>query len=644
MCGIAGFWAPGFDRAAAEAILARMTDTLEHRGPDDSGVWLDEERGVALGHRRLSILDLSPAGHQPMASRDGRYVMVFNGEIYNFSALRTQLAAAGDTFRGHSDTEVMLAAISRWGLEAAVGSFAGQFAFAIWDRESGALHLVRDRMGEKPLYYAWMGTTLLFGSELKALRAHPAWRGEIDRGALTLYLRHACVPAPYTIYTGVHKVEPATIVSVTAPGRFSVARYWKLEAVALAGVADPLSGSDEEVVDQAEGLLRKVVAEQMVADVPLGAFLSGGVDSSAVVALMQAESSRPVRTFTIGFDDAAFDEAGHARAVARHLGTDHVELYVPGSDALAVIPRIPSMFDEPFGDASAVPTFLVAQLARQQVTVALSGDGGDELFGGYNRHFHGERIWRRIAPVPMALRRAAALGIRLVTPGMWDRLLGPASALTPKKSQIPHLGERMHRLAGVVPASSEADFYLRLASHFPDPASVVVGGHEPLTALTSPNPVATLSHVEQMMYFDARTYLHDDVLTKVDRATLAVSLESRAPLLDHRMVELGWKIPLHLKVRGGVGKIALRRILDRHVPRELIERPKMGFGVPLAAWLRGPLRKWAGDLLSADRIRTAGFLVPGEVTKRWDEHLAGRRNWQDFLWDVLMFEAWRETI
>jgi len=423
MCGITGFWGPGFQPGNAEHILARMTDAIRHRGPDDRGSWTDPDRGIALGHRRLSILDLTPTGHQPMASGDGRYVVVFNGEIYNFAELRQRLADSGESFRGHSDTEVMLAAISRWGVEPAVRALAGQFAFALWDREEHALHLVRDRLGEKPLYYGWMGDTLLFGSELKALRAHPLWRGTIDRNALTTYLRHGCVPAPYSIYEGIRKVEPAAIVTVR--GRTaSSARYWLLEDVIRAGMASPLGGSTESILDEVERELRNVTAQQMVADVPIGAFLSGGIDSAAIVALMQAQSTRPVRTFTIGFAEAAYNEAIHAKAIARHLGTDHTELYISPEEARGVIPRLPAMFDEPLADSSQIPTFLVAQLARRHVTVALSGDGGDELFGGYYRYFVGDRIWQKLAALPVWLRSAAAGAATSLSPASWDRLLG----------------------------------------------------------------------------------------------------------------------------------------------------------------------------------------------------------------------------
>lgn len=644
MCGITGFWGPGFRAEEAERILGQMTDAIRHRGPDDAGAWTDPNQGIALGHRRLSILDLSPTGHQPMASRNERYVIVFNGEIYNFAELRQRLADAGETFRGHSDTEIMLAAISAWGLVDAVKAFAGQFAFALWDREQHELHLVRDRLGEKPLYYGWMGNRLLFGSELKAMRAHPDWRGSIDRDALTLYMRHGCVPAPYSIYEGIRKVEPASIVTVSRGGRGASARYWVLEDVIRAGIANPLTGSEHEIIEQVERDLARAVGEQMVADVPVGAFLSGGIDSSLIVALMQAKSSRPVQSFTIGFQDAAYDEATHAKAVAAHLGTAHTELYITPEQARAVIPRLPQMFDEPFADSSQIPTFLVAHLARQQVTVALSGDGGDELFGGYYRYFVGDRMWGGLKRIPTWMRRIGAATALAPSPKSWDSAIGGLQSVLPGVKRTPRIGERIHKLATVAAAGDAPDFYTAMVSYWQRPGEVVVGGREPASILTSDRAlVESLSTIEQMMYFDARSYLPDDILAKVDRATMAVSLESRAPLLDHRVVELGWRVPMSMKVRAGVGKIALRKILDRHVPRALIERPKMGFSVPVADWLRGPLKEWAGDLLAEQRIRDAGFFEPRAIGRAWEEHSTGSRNWEEPLWAALMFEAWREA-
>ncbi len=455
MCGIAGFWGGAAAGGEQATTLRRMTDAIRHRGPDDEGQWLDAERGVALGHRRLSILDLSPEGHQPMVSAGGRFVIVFNGEIYNFAELRREEEARGARFRGHSDTEIMLAVIERLGLVEATKRFAGMFAFALWDRERHELSLVRDRIGEKPLYYGRMGTTLLFGSELKALRAHPAWRGEIDRDAVAHYCRYNYVPAPLSIYCGIRKVEPASIVTIAADGTTTALRYWRLEEVVRDGLAHPLEGSEPEILDQLASRLTATIGEEMLADVPLGAFLSGGIDSTTIVALMQAQSRRPVRTFTIGFSEAGYNEAEYALAVAKHLGTEHTELYITPDEARAVIPKLPAIFDEPFGDISQIPTYLVSALARQHVTVALSGDGGDEMFGGYNRYFLGSKLWRGMAPVPAGVRRSVATGIQAVSPTTWERILGTAQRALPLRSRIAQVGDRMHKFAGVLGSPSE---------------------------------------------------------------------------------------------------------------------------------------------------------------------------------------------
>ncbi len=638
MCGIAGFWTTSsLDHGAAET-LCRMTDALRHRGPDDNGSWLDPNAGLALGHRRLSIIDLSPLGHQPMASRDGRWVIALNGEIYNFPTLRAELANQGVSFRGHSDTEVLLEAVAHWGLSRALDRAAGMFALVLWDREARKLFLVRDRLGEKPLYFGRLGNTWLFGSELKALRAHPHWSAEIDRDALTLFLRFNYVPAPLSIYRGIRKLRPAHVATLSADGQVQEQPYWSLADVVERGRAHPLAGTDEELVSRLEERLQATIREQMVSDVPLGALLSGGIDSSAVVAMMQAESSRPIKTFTIGFHESSYNEAQHAKSVARHLGTEHTELYVTPEEARAVIPRLPSVYDEPFGDSSQIPTMLVAELTRRHVTVALSGDGGDEMFGGYNRYFLGHRIWRQLSPVPRPLRQGLAAAIRAVPPSVWGRALAVG---LPRRFQVAHAGDRMHKLADILGVRSAAEMYRALVSHWRDPASVVRDGHEAAWAFDgSATALNGATFVERMMFVDARTYLPDDIMVKVDRAAMAVSLESRAPFLDHRVAELAWRLPLDRKVRGSTGKWALRAVLDRYVPRELVERPKMGFGIPLDSWLRGPLKEWAGDLLAPGRIDREGFLVSGEIERKWREHQSGLRNWQYLLWDVLMFQAW----
>jgi asparagine synthase (glutamine-hydrolysing) len=626
-----------------------MEATLAHRGPDDGGVWADAEAGVGLAHRRLAIVDLSQEGHQPMRSADGRYVISFNGEIYNFTALRRELEGLGHTFRGHSDTEVMLAGFSEWGVEAAVKKFVGMFAFALWDARERVLHLCRDRVGEKPLYYGWAGGAFLFGSELKSLRAHPEWRGEVDRDALVLLLRYNYVPAPYSIYKGVYKLPPGTILSISPD---SVSRnganrpkpYWSARQAAEDGLRRPFEGSDAEAVAQLEELLGEVLAGQMVADVPLGAFLSGGIDSSLVVALMQAQSNQPVKTFTIGFHEETYNEAEFAKAVARHLRTDHTELYVTPKEAMDVIPRLPALYDEPFADSSQIPTFLVSELTRRRVTVSLSGDGGDELFGGYNRYFWSRRIWNKIGWVPRGLRKAAARGVVSVSPAAWDATFQGLGPILPGRFRQTIPGDRMHKLAGALAVERPEAMYRYFVSTWKTPAELVLGATEPPTTLSAESEWPALpDFVERMMYLDLMTYLPDDILVKVDRAAMGVSLETRVPYLDHRVVEFAWRLPLALKIRGGKGKWLLRQVLYKHVPRELIERPKTGFGVPVDLWLRGPLKEWAEALLDEGRLRREGFFEPGPIRQKWAEHLSGGRNWQYYLWSVLMFQAWLEA-
>lgn len=645
MCGVAGFLDTGSaGRDQTLALLLRMTNAISHRGPDDSGTWLDSEAGVALGHRRLSIVDLSVSGHQPMLSANGRYVIAYNGEIYNHQLLRRELGETVAAWRGHSDTEVMLAAFERWGVEGALSRFNGMFAFALWDIQERVLHLARDRMGEKPMYFGWMGNVFLFASELKALKTHPAWRSEIDRGALALYMRHTHVPAPYSIYANIQKLLPAHVISVpisTARGVLPGSRpYWSAKTAAEMGVGQPLSGSDAAVIESLDILLRDAVALRMQADVPLGAFLSGGIDSSTVVALMQVQSTRPVKTFSIGFHEGQYNEAEHAKAVSSHLGTDHTELYVSAAEAMAVIPRLPEIYDEPFADSSQIPTFLVSRMTRQHVTVALSGDGGDELFGGYNRYFWGRQIWQRTGRIPKSARAVMSRTLTALRPERWDGVFAALKPILPKKLAVSLPGDKLHKLAGVLSCASPEEMYRGLVT-FWEPDTVVLAASEPLTALTDPMRWADLpDFTQRMMFLDQVSYLPEDILAKVDRASMAVSLEARVPLLDHRVVEFAWTLRLHMNIRNGQRKWALRQVLDRYVPTELIERPKMGFGVPIDLWLRGPLREWAEDLLDDTRLRSEGYLIPEAVREKWNEHLSGSRNWASQLWAVLMFQAW----
>jgi len=662
MCGIAGVLEsePSGDRRRLHGVLEAMAASLVHRGPDAGGVWADAQAGIGLAHRRLAIVDLSPAGAQPMRSASGRFHIVFNGEIYNFQLLADELRRGGAVFRGHSDTEVLLAAVERWGVRGALDRASGMFAFALWDSVERVLHLARDRLGEKPLYYGMLGSNLVFGSELKALRTHPAWRGGVDRRALTLLLRYGYVPAPYSIHDAVYKLPPGTLLSVPAarlarltlrpePGAAAGDElrpqvYWSARQVAEAGLAQPWRDRPEAAVDALDDLLRGVVRQQMISDVPLGAFLSGGIDSSTVVALMQAESALPVRTFTIGFGERDYDEAGHAKAVARHLGTDHSELYVSPEQALALIPRLPTLYDEPFADPSQIPTFLVSQLARRHVTVALSGDGGDELFAGYNRYFQTERIWRREGRLPRPARELLAGGLTALTPRQWERMAGLLRSGLPFVTALrqANLGGKLHKLAMALRARDSTELYRQLVSYWPQPTAAVPGAVEPQGPIAADNRLAGAAGLsDDFMYWDQVSYLPGDNLVKVDRASMGVSLEVRLPLLDHRVVEFAWRIPLALKIREDRGKWLLRQLLYRYVPPELIDRPKMGFSVPVAAWLRGPLREWAEELLNESRLRADGLLDPAPIRAYWRAHLAGEDRSLP-LWTVLMFQAWRE--
>lgn len=624
MCGLFGLFQVG-DRRACFDDLNACLKKISHRGPDDFGIWIEKDGSVGLAHARLSIIELSPSGRQPMVSACEQFVIVFNGEIYNHNELRDILGKQSHkvTWRGSSDTETLLECFSRWGVEETLAKLVGMFSLVLWDRKRQVLTLARDRGGEKPLYWGWQGGVLLFGSELKAIKAHPDFKAEIDRNALALFMRHNYIPAPYSIFQGIQKLRQGHYVNISLDQRAVSTEskpYWTMNSAIEDGLKNPFVGSDTEAIDTLESQLSQSISGQMLADVPLGAFLSGGVDSSTVVALMQKQSQRPVKTFAIGFNEAGFNEAEHAKAVAQHLGTDHTEFYVGSNEALAVIPDLPKIFCEPFADSSQIPTFLVSQMAKRHVTVALSGDAGDELFGGYNPYQFAPHLWSKISKFPLPLRKLAVQAL--------SGLPGP---------------EKLDKLLNVLDASSREDFYRTLLSHWKRPEDVVIGATEPPTQLNTPQAWPETDSFEHwMMAMDAQSYMADDILVKVDRAAMANSLETRVPMLDHRVVELAWRMPLSLKIRNGKGKWILREVLYRHVPRELIERPKKGFSIPLASWLRGPLRDWAETLLDAQRLQQEGYFRAAPIRKIWQEHLAGRRDHSRRLWSILMFQAWLE--
>lgn len=644
MCGIAGF----LERASRgieerTAIATAMANRLHHRGPDDGGVWVDPVGGIAFAHRRLSVLDLSPAGHQPMHSRSGRWTIAFNGEVYNHLELRDQLTRSGmdPKWRGHSDTETILSCVEAWGVQETLRRCTGMFALALWDGREKALWLARDRLGEKPLYFGWQGETFLFGSELKALRAHPAFNAGVDRGALTLLTRQNYIPAPYSIYKGIGKLPQGTWLRLGQGEReVSVIPYWSLAEVAERGAACPFGGSDAEAIEQLEAHLTRAIRGQMIADVPLGALLSGGVDSTAVAAVMQSNSTKPIRTFTIGFEEKHYDEAAHARSVASHLGTDHTELRFGGRDALGLVPELASIFDEPFADSSQLPTHLVLKLARRNVTVALSGDGGDELLGGYNRYVHGPKTWRRIGWMPPFVRRAVGAGLMALPAETINHAFGGIA----RGLGVAQPGEKAHKLGSrLAHVRSADDLNVSLISEWQGDLPFVVGGCFPPNIIDDRSRWPRLrTPVERIMALDSLTYLPDDILVKVDRASMAVSLETRAPFLDHHLVEFSWSLPLHMKIRRGQGKWLLRRLVDRHVPAELMNRPKMGFAVPLDYWLRGPLRDWAESLISEDRLKREGYFDPGPIRAAWSRHQRREASFGHRLWSVLMFQSWLE--
>lgn len=625
MCGITGLLErpATMDRTAMSRIVDQMNSRLRHRGPDDSGLWVSAPAGVALGHRRLSIVDLSVEGHQPMFSSDERFVIVFNGEIYNFLELREELEKYNYSFRGHSDTEVMLAAFDRWGVEEATQRFNGMFAIALWDQRDRTLYLSRDRLGKKPLYYGWMGSTFLFGSEIKALRAHPGFSAQVEPGAVALFFRLGYIPSPYSVYEGIAKLPPGTILTLQEKDRAGTlpvpVAFWSAEKAVGAALADPFRGSYEDAQNELEALLSDAVRLRMIADVPLGAFLSGGIDSSLVVALMQAQNQGRTRTFSIGFEDTALDESAHARAVARHLDTQHTELYATAEEGRKVVPRLAEMYDEPFADSSQIPTYLVSSLTRGQVTVSLSGDGGDELFGGYGVYSSNLRFLKKYGRLPRFARKTLAVGLGLMP------------------------GSRMSRLASVIGFESDDQIHHSLISNW-NPREVAPGVAEPETAFTNSSHIALPSFIDRMMYLDSVTYLPDDILVKVDRASMAVALEVRCPILDYRVFEFAWRLPMEMKIKNGpgerIGKRILKDLLFRRVPRELVERPKQGFAVPVGEWIRGPLREWAEDLLSVTSLRRSGLVDVDVVRRKWMRHLSGAEDAATQLWIALMFQSW----
>ncbi len=653
MCGIAGLLVPPkCFKLDTQDVVRNMAAQMLHRGPDDGCQWLDPAAGVALAHRRLAIVDLSDAGSQPMTSHCGRYVLVFNGEIYNHESMRRELENEGcpiaiDGWRGHSDTETLLTAIFFWGLERALHKSVGMFAFALWDKKERELYFARDRVGEKPLYYGLHKGALLFASELKAFRAYPGFHGEVDRDALSLLLHRNMIPAPHSIYRGIFKLPAGSWLKLTLDDVMreklpAPKSYWRVAEVATLGQSNTFQGDFSDASDELERLLKQSIAGQMIADVPLGAFLSGGVDSSTITALMQAQSSKPVKTFTIGFHESDYNEAEYARAVSSHLGTEHTSLLVTPEQALDVIPRLPILYDEPFADASQIPTFLVSELARSKVTVCLSGDGGDELFGGYNRYIMAGKLERSFGWIPHTLRAGIAAAIKSSSPNMWDARFEKFRSIIPKDWAVRTPGDKMHKLAEALSANSPSEIYNRLVSQWPDSERAVIGDNKIISSISSDcmctSLVRDIEH--QMMCLDMLTYLPDDILVKVDRASMAVSLETRAPMLDHRVVEFAWALPLNMKIKGSQGKHILRQVLDRYVPRPLIDRPKTGFGIPLDSWLRGPLKDWAEDLLEPIRLENEGFFKPELIRIKWAEHLSGKRNWSNQLWSVLMFQAW----
>ena len=655
MCGFTGFLMSEAGKInEMEEVVSSMNSTLTHRGPDDKGLWIDNDEGIALGHRRLSILDLSTAGHQPMHSLSNRFTMVFNGEIYNHLEIRKELESSKANifhWKGHSDSETLLAAIEEWGLEKALQLSIGMFSIALWDRDKRVLSLARDRFGEKPLYYGWVNKSFVFGSELKAIKAYPGFNNPICRRALSNYLRFMYVPAPQSIYVDIFKLEPGQYLEIGSKDitgqTVKIKKYWSLEEEIKEAQLN-LFTNESEALETLESALNESIKMQMLSDVPLGAFLSGGVDSSLIVALMQKQSSQSVKTFTVAFEESEFDESPFAGEIARHLGTNHHELFVSSSEAQGVISKLPVIYDEPFADSSQIPTHLISMAAKKEVTVSLSGDAGDELFGGYNRYFWGPRIWSKISWIPFFMRNMISSSICSISQERWD-ILGASINKFQKASQgINRLGDKAYKLSETLNnVKSIDDLYFNLISIWHDSSNIIKGidlsNAEAINSSKKyPRSLDLDDASSRMMFWDSLNYLPDDILCKVDRAAMACSLETRVPFLDHRVSKIAWQLPNNMKIRGNEGKWALRQILYRHVPRELIERPKAGFSIPLGSWLRGPLRQWAETLLSEDRLIKEGYFYPEPIRTMWSDHLRGKRDWGHKLWTILMFQSWLE--
>ncbi len=653
MCGITGIFG-NLRKEEFDSSIHEMSATLNHRGPDDAGTWINEENGVAFGHQRLSIMDLSLAGHQPMASPCGRFNIVFNGEIYNHLQLRDKLntSANKQSWKGHSDTETLVTAFSQWGIEKTLQQLVGMFAIAVWDFKEKRLFLIRDRFGEKPLYYGWSNGVFLFGSELKALQKYKRFSNQIDRGALSLYMKYMYVPTPYSIFKDIYKLEPGCILQIDkgtkpptlplfAPFRdqgINIAQWYSISNMAQAGQKNLITDQND-AVDLIEKTLLESVRSQLISDVPLGAFLSGGIDSSVITALMQKVCKDPVKTFTIGFEESSFNEAIYAKEVSRHLGTEHHELYVTSSDAFKVIPHLPTLYDEPFADSSQIPTYLVSKLARESVTVSLSGDAGDELFGGYSRYLWGSRVWNKVRWMPLIVRQTLGVAINKISVNTWDSI---GNSL-PNSSRVSLMGDKAHRMAHRLKnVKSLDDVYHSLVTEGYKEDGLVVNDKAALITKLDNNDIVSgiVDSEHRMMLLDSLTYLPDDILTKVDRAAMGVSLETRIPFLDYRVAELAWRLPLDTKINNGETKWPIRQVLYKYVPKELIERPKAGFAIPVGQWIRGPLREWAADLLNEERIRREGYFNPELVQQLWQQHLSGKYDWTPRLWAILMFQAW----